>query len=254
MNPVSDELLMAYVDGELDPITRQEIERLMADDPVIARIVDRHRRLRERLQLAHRNVLEEPVPDRFKAILAPAPAPASASPAATQRLVLPRPATDRTSGRSMSLRGWGMLAASLLLGIVVGLIVPRDLDQPYEPVATGLAARGALDRALTEQLAADGARSGIEVGFSFVDHNGAYCRTFQIRERTPIAGLACRENASWNLKVLAPAAAATGELRTAAAMPLAVLKTADALIAGEALGSDAEARARAASWESGHSR
>lgn len=253
MNPVSDELLTAYADGELDPITRQEIERLMADDPAIARIVDRHRRLRERLQLAHRNVLEEPVPDRFKAILAPASASVSA-PAATRRSLLRWPATDRTSGRSMSVRGWGMLAASLLLGIVVGLIVPRDLDQPYEPVATGLAARGALDRALTEQLAADAARSGIEVGFSFVDHDGAYCRTFQIREQTPIAGLACRENASWSLKVLAPAAADKGELRTAAAMPLAVLKTADALIAGEALGSDAEARARAAFWERERSR
>lgn len=240
MNPVSEELLMAYADGQLDEITRREIERLMAEDPAIAGIVDRHRRLRERLQLAHRQLLEESVPDRFKAILAP-PAPTGS--------VLPWPATSGPPRRSVPLRHWGMLAASLLLGILVGLIVPRDADQPYESVTTGLAARGELDRALTEQLAGDSGRAGVEIGFSFVDHGGAYCRTFRIQQRTQVAGLACRENATWGLKVLAPAAADTGELRPAAAMPLAVLKTVDALIAGEALGRDAEAWARASAWE-----
>ena len=39
----SDEMLMAYADGELDLVARAEIEAAMAKDPAVARAVERHR-------------------------------------------------------------------------------------------------------------------------------------------------------------------------------------------------------------------
>ena len=48
--------------------------------------------------------------------------------------------------------------------------------------------------------------------------------------------------------MLAPATAADGELRTASALPIAVLQAMDSAIEGEPLDAAAEAAAREAGW------
>ena len=62
---ISDETLMAYVDGELDVAGRASVEAAMQQDPGIGKRIARHRALREKLQGAFSAVLEEPVPDRL---------------------------------------------------------------------------------------------------------------------------------------------------------------------------------------------
>ena len=66
----SDEMLMAYADGELDLVARAEIEAAMAKDPAVARAVERHRALAGKIRTAYDGVLEEPVPAELAALVA----------------------------------------------------------------------------------------------------------------------------------------------------------------------------------------
>ncbi len=74
---ISDEQLMAYVDGELDADARAQIEAAMVSDAELARRVARQQRLREKLRAAFDEVLREPVPDRLLAAARNAPGAAS---------------------------------------------------------------------------------------------------------------------------------------------------------------------------------
>lgn len=231
-----DEILMAYVDGELDPATRAAVEAAMASDPALARAVERQRALGARLRAAYDDVVQEPVPDRLAALLA---APVAAP---VVQLDARRPA------RRFTLPAWAAMAASLVAGVFVGMLVLRVPAAPFAELDGALVARGALATALDRQLAAEAASGAVRVGLSFRGRTGAYCRTFSLERDSALAGLACHEAGEWRLKVLSEAQVAAGELRAAAAMPPAVLRAVDAEIDGEPLDATAEAAARAAGW------
>ncbi len=241
MNRFSDEMLMAYADGELDLVARAEIEAAIARDPEVARAVERHRAVAARVRSAYDGVLEESVPERLAALVA---APDSAPVA---DLAARREATRIAIGR-WRLPPWVALAASVALGLFVGMLVMREPAAPYEEVNGAFVARGALDAALTSELASLPDKSGVAIGISFRDHDGDYCRTFHMHREASVSGLACRQGDAWKLQVLAAAPEHAGELRPAAAMPLAVLHAVDAAIEGEPLDAGAEAKARDAGW------
>src|SRR5882724_5548232 len=64
---LSDDILMAYADGELDPKTRAQVEDAMAADPRIAGRVAAHKALRDTVRTELNKVLEETVPERLVA-------------------------------------------------------------------------------------------------------------------------------------------------------------------------------------------
>ena len=225
----SDEMLMAYADGELDLVARAEIEAAMARDPKVAEAVERHRALAAKLRPAYDAVLKEPVPDRLAELVAAPGGPAMS----VGRWRLPQ---------------WAALAASVVVGLFVGMLLTRGADTPYEETATGLVARGELDEALTSQLASADDDAGVRIGISFRDREGDYCRTFHMHREAPVAGLACRSGDEWRLQVLATAPAHEGELRPAAAMPMAVLHAVDAAIDGNPLNAASERAARDKGW------
>jgi len=66
----SDEMLMAYADGELDLVSRAEIEAAMAADPDLRRAVERHRALAARVKSAYQGVLDEPLPAKLASLTA----------------------------------------------------------------------------------------------------------------------------------------------------------------------------------------
>jgi hypothetical protein len=230
----TDEMLMAYADGELDLVARAEIEAVMAKDPAVARAVERHRALAARVRSAYDGVLEEPVPERLATIVSDEDA---------------APVDDLARGRAAwRLPPWTAVAASLLLGLFVGLVLVGDPQAPYEELESGLAARGELEHALTNRLASTVTESNVRIGITFRDRGGAYCRTFHMQREAPLAGLACRSGEDWQIRVLAAARAHQGELRPAAAMPIIVLHAVDAAIDGDPLDPAAEAAARNAGW------
>jgi len=237
----SDEMLMAYADGELDLVTRAEIESAMAADPELARAVERHRALAARLRAGYDGVLAEPVPERLAALVA--------RPAAVPVADLAAKRAERPGARGRArLPQWAALAASVIVGVVVGVLLTRSPRPPYEDAGGALVARGALDAALSDQLAATSGESGVAIGITFRDRDGRFCRTFYMHRNAPVAGLACRGTQRWAIEVLAAAPPLQGELRPATAMPLPVLHVVDARMAGEPLDAAAEAAARNAGW------
>ncbi len=141
------------------------------------------------------------------------------------------------------------MAAAVALGLFVGMFVMRGPEAPYADSKAGLVARGELDLALTQQLAGSLGTGSPSMGISFRDRTGRYCRTFQMQQEAPLAGLACRTGEDWKLEVLAAATPQEGELRGAASMPMAVLRAVDASIEGEPFDVPTEIAARDAGWK-----
>lgn len=236
-----DETLMAYVDGELDAVARTAIEVALAADPVLAKRVAQHRALRSRLHDAFDPVLEEPVPERLLATARGTQASARFGGVVALRRI----GRARWSWPQLS-----ALAATLVLGTLVGLSLLRTAA-PLVTRDGAVLAGGTLARALSEQLAStQPADAPVQIGVSFRSHSGDYCRTFVLRDKSVLAGLACHEHGTWRMAALAAGEShETAGYRTAAsALPPAVAGTLDAMIAGEPFDARVEAEARDRNW------
>ncbi len=237
----SDEMLMAYADGELDLVARAEIEAAMAKDPAVARAVERHRLLAGKIHTAYDGVLEETIPADLAALVA------DPEDARVVELASARAARRIAVGR-WQLPAWTAIAASMLVGLFVGLLLFRGAPGPYEETDRGLIARGELAEGLATELASAPGRSNVRIGVSFRNRAGDFCRSFIYQRESPLAGLACHSGEDWKIRVLAETPASSGELRAAASMPMAVLQAVDVSIAGQALDAAAEEKAREAGW------
>jgi hypothetical protein len=239
----SDETLMAYADGELDAATRAQIEAALAGDAELAQRIARQRQLRARLQAAFDPVLDEPLPPRLLESAQRFPGAGRAD-----NVVPPR----RTPAPRWSWSQWGAMAASLLLGALAAGLLLAPTDGPIITRHGEMLAGGTLARALTAQLASgQPADAPVQIGVSFRARSGLYCRSFMLRDKTALAGLACRDQGAWRVQMLAAAAAppGTGAYRSAgSAMPPQLAQAIDGLIAGEPLDAQAEAAARERGW------
>lgn len=241
----SDQTLSAYVDGELDAATRAVLEAAMATEPQLAERIARQRALRERVREAFAPVLTEPLPDRLLASVRGAPAGTRAGNViALQARSRPR----------WSWPHWGAIAASLIVGVLLGplLLRPSAPQVSLETSSGRVLAGGVLARALSQQLAsAQPGSAPVAIGVSFRARSGGYCRTFVLHGTQPLAGLACREGPAWAVMALAQSEAqgsGGGYSQAGSALPPAVSRTLDELIVGEPLDAAGEAAARAHGW------
>lgn len=247
---IDDGRLMAYVDGELDAALAARVEAAIAADPALAERVERHRALRARLGDAYARVLDEPVPERLRAVLGTASTGAAPQ---VSSLHLAPTSSRRTRPR-WSAREWTAMAASLLLGVLLarGLPLPQqEASSDSALVDAAMRARGGLAQALDQALAGEPAAARVAVGLSFRARDGGYCRSFRIADARPLAGLACRgDGDTWRVTTLAEAGPAAGDgLRQAStALPASVLADVDARIEGDPLDAGQERAARDARW------
>jgi hypothetical protein len=277
---ISDEILMAYADGELDSAARSEVEAAMREDPEIARRVAAHRLLRQRVQAAYAAELEQEVPERLLAMVpdagGSAAKTANASWSKTAKAALPA-AADVASSKVVNIgdaraaleqrtaprarppptppqwRTLGGIAASVIAGVGLGFFMWGRTQSPLVQGANGaLVARGQLAQALSTQLAAEQPQnSAVHIGLSFLAKSGDYCRTFALSGAVSPAGVACRHGAEWQVDTVAAGAADAGrsDYRTAGSpMSAAILKSVEAQIAGEPLDQAAERAARQRGW------
>lgn len=236
----TDDMLMAYVDGELAPDDAARVEGAMAADPDVAASVAAARDLRARLREAFDPMLDEPVPSRLLKI-------ASERPVSAGPTVLAPSAPTR---RRWALPEWTALAAALVLGIAVSQLALRPAAGPFDASGGGLLAGGELAESLESRLAADPGGS-VQVGLSFRSHDGNYCRSFRLEGDRDLAGLACRDaRGDWQVPVLLSSdPAPRGDLRQAAsALPAALLREVESRMAGEPLDAGQERAARDAGW------
>lgn len=241
----SDETLMAYADGELDPATRSAVERAIRADPTLAAKVRQHTAMRSNVFAAFAPIADEPVPPRLTA--------ATRSGKVIQLNTARAARTEATQEkRRWSWAEWGGIAAALIVGVLAGGAGVIGLqEQPPLAATSGgaLLAQGDLAEALSTQLAgvtAQGAQ--VKIGVSFEAKDGGYCRTFMMGAS---AGLACQNGAEWKVPVMAQAAqGAAGEYRQAGSeMPPMVLDAIDERIVGQTLDATAEEAARARGWK-----
>ena len=165
------------------------------------------------------------------------------------------PAPEAATRRHWRWQEWSAVAATLVVGVLIGPYVMRA-SQPLPFMSAGgrVVATGALERALMAQPS--GATSPQDgrtaVGLSFRTNTGEYCRTFAMNPGP--AGLACREWGEWVVEVLArnPRArqgnGADAYRQTGTAFPEVIREAVEARMAGGPLSAEEEAAQAARGW------
>jgi hypothetical protein len=233
---IDPEMLMAYVDGELDPIAAKRVERAAEADPALAEEIARHRRMRAQLRSAFDPVATTAPPETLVAML-------RASGKVTDIAAAP-------AKRDRSLPRWlpagGAVAAALALGLLVGRGLPQA-GEPFTMRDGTLVARGETAKALDTQLAsAQPAGDNIRIVVTFRGTDGDYCRAFETGAQ---AAIACRREGGWQIQSLRAASGnATTEYRQAGSASAALMAEAQDMMAGEPLDAAGERAAIGAQW------
>jgi len=261
MNPSSeltDDLLRAYVDRQLDAATTARIEAALQTDPVASAFVQREQALRQRLDSAFAPVLAEAVPQRLLDVLKP---PAAVKPAPAPTVIPLAVARQRKAAAARAAAaaatndgqpGWHFSAWPSAIGMAASLLIGLFIGQRLLPAAPGapLVTSAELVQALdTQSAATQPANAPVQLATSFVSQAGRYCRSFRWPHEA-VAGLACHGSGGWQLELLAQAPAQPGgALRQAASpMPAALLQAIDSEIAGPPLDAAAEQLAIQHGW------
>jgi hypothetical protein len=238
----SDAQIHAFVDGELDAQAAARIEADSRMDAALAARIAGQRELKTLLHGEFDPVLAEPVPQRLRDALAQPGANVSVTPIGVARKTSPARAR-------WTVREWGAIAATLLLGVLLGAVAFHTPDGlPLEAQQGGLVARGELDAALSTQLSG-AASTATRIGLSFRAGDGAWCRSFNLREGS--AGLACRRQGRWIVQLLdgSSLAAGTDYRQAASSLSPAMVNAITALGGGDALSAEEEQQQLRAGWD-----
>lgn len=241
---LTDQELMAYADGEMPLMDAKRVEAAMAEDPPLAARVARFRAVRRALHTAYDSVLTEPIPERLRALLGDV---AASEPAPERAPVVDLAAQREKRQPRFGPPAWAAIAASLIVGVLVGRAVLPSGDLIVD---NGRYAGADLTRVLDTRLASDSEnQSGAtRVGLTFRATDGDICRTFSHTARAAsISGLACREGERWAVQ-LAVQGDAQGQFRQAGADASAVLNAMDAMISGEPFDATQERASRDQNW------
>ncbi|WP_433910477.1 anti-sigma factor family protein [Sphingomonas yabuuchiae] len=227
---IEPELLMAYADEALDPLTAKRVERAIAADPSLAEEVARHRRLRARLGAAYAPIADDPVPDQLAAMLK------------TNVVQMPQ-----RQGRPPRVSAAWRSAAAMAACLVVGVLVGRGVHQegPVRATDQGLYAAGSLAKALDDQPS--GTKGPVRIAVSFRAQDNGFCRVFQ---SAGADGIACRDPRGWALRRTMPGSApgAGGGYVQAGSSDAELMAAAQDMMADMPLDAAGEKKAIASDW------
>jgi hypothetical protein len=251
----STETLMAYADGELDAATRADIEAEIPHDPELAEAVAAQLAQRAASEVKLQNTLDSALNEAlpaglFDAVERQPEQNTTVDLTATQAIRAEKATQAATTVWSWS--QWSAIAASSLLGVLVGWLIPTSNDDPFVEENGRVLARGPLDSALTQQSGGIIDReTGLQIGVSYLAKNGDYCRTFTLKDEQVLAGLACRRDAQWMIDALTrtKADASSAYRMAGASVPALILGLVEDTIAGDPLDAEQEIEARERGWE-----
>jgi hypothetical protein len=221
----------AWLDGELAEPQASLMAARVAANPELAVFAEQHRALSARLSAAFAPIGAAPVPQRFTEAIRP------------QAQVIDF-ATERNRRQRWSLAGLAA-AASLTLGLALGVTLPRDGRGSFVSKGDQLAASGSLAGALDRQLASAGERDGIRIGLSFKDQSGRLCRSFTAAAQS---GLACRAGEAWAIEGLVAGQSRSPDYRMASGVDPVLGELIDSRISGEPLDPVSESKAVQQGW------
>jgi hypothetical protein len=246
---ITDEMLVAFADGEADEATIEAVAQALEADEALAERLDLFVTTRQILKTELDPVAREAVPDRLTRFVMSSAQNAEIAPAAPIAAA-PRPP-----------RRWAALPmAAALAGIVAGgLGYWAGATRPEQ--AGAIAALAAADAELSRALASapDGERRGwraaghageIELRQSWRTERG-FCRSFGLSEgkASGWGGLACRQDAGWRTQVVvAEPRAEDGAFRPASGSGGAIDAVLDGASAGDALDAAAVREQIAKGW------
>jgi hypothetical protein len=189
---LNDELLCAYMDGELDADMRARVEQAMVDDAGARVRLERMRVADERLKAEIPLSALQPNDPLSARILDGKPLPGASRP---------------------SLR-WGAVVTALAAGIggvIVGFMLARSQRAPEAPVVAAVPAPSlsgassntfllaALDSGESGKAIRQAGRSA-QIILTFESDDGQYCRAFRSHEANAAAeGVACRDDGQWQI-------------------------------------------------------
>lgn len=255
---ITNEMLSAYIDGELAPQEMERVREAIAADELLAARLRQFRRVDRLLTEFSSAIDAQPVPPAVLALLNPPGADADAAGSAAPRAVV-LPLTRRPLHRGA---GALALAAGLVLAVAIVLqFNARDGAQTgfEELVRTGAVVPSsplhhALEDVRSDETYALASGAGLEITpvLSFVSTRQEYCREFRVDAAARAArGVACRRDDRWEtLKVVAAEARGSdAHYATATAkMDEDFDAFVDGLVADAPLGADAEARVLQSGW------
>lgn len=280
MAKISDETLMAYVDGELSPTETAAIDARLATDPALQTRLEPFAATRRKLAEAFDPILSDPVPESLIAAIRNAPAPIAAKahrPASTLstggiRRILDAFAATLFPG-GLPLATAASVALLVSAGAMGGWLAGQSQTSPaaeadlIAAAGGGLAAAGQLAAALESApslspaaLQAQMQTAAVMPLNTFRTKASGLCREYRIHAaagKPDHAGLACRtEEGTWRVAVHVetPKQEANGapgaSYGTASGSPgnPAVDAVIDTLIAGDVLGPDEERTLRENGW------
>lgn len=246
----SDDLLIAYINGELAEPARAAVERAMRADPVLAARIAQHRVERQGRGQRSFGVSANGHDGAGQAQRSVPPCGAKVVHLNSLRpgRTVPPP---QIAYSNWCRRHWIAVGAALLAGAALGAFGWRSLGPDaglaiLDHDSGALVARGPLVAALGGQLASPGpSDSGVRIGVTFVAKDGGYCRSFVV---DTTAGLACLRGGRWTVPVLAQDASGAAWI-DGNAPPPAVREAIDARIAGTVLDPVAERAAQQRGWQ-----
>ncbi len=211
----SDETLMRFADGELDPETTAEIERAMEIDDELVTRVALFLETRAAARTALKPLLDEPVPAELTQAIEALVARKKAS---DQHAASVLPFRRRAANDPAAARRWFTPIAASLAAILGGL-GGYWLAQSEEPASAGLHVAGINGSTLNEALATvvsgeerqlAGSNQRFRAIATFRDNTQTLCREFEIDSpnRSTVVSVACRSGAQWRVTF---AVAATGD-------------------------------------------
>lgn len=228
---ISEEMLAAYADGELDEISAARVERALGEDPVLADRLEAMLSLKSVLAAHYGPVLTQPLPERLTAPIADA--------AKVVDLAAERAARQRWSERPALRYGGGAIAAAMAL--VLLFTVNRQTAGSNDLAGPQLVA--ALDGQTSGMVGPEGTK----VLLSSRDKTGTLCRGYADKAAS---GIACREGQGWTVRFRGAADAnAQGDYRQAGSGDAAVMAAAQDMASGDALDAVQEAQAIADGWK-----
>ncbi len=281
MAKVTDEMLMAYADGALNPLARAKVEAFLQSHPEARRSVGMFRATGAPLSALYGQPIEEPVPAYLKDFVLNYPLK-TGSPEA-------QPLKERPSGwlqgvgvgtrgfaanlvewlqAPASARRWQLAVASTaFLALVLGAAaLLHDDSGPIDLVAFNdgrIYASGPLSDVLDKELSGHEARIGgvrgeavtMRANLTFKSKQNSYCRQYEVATPSDggFAGLGCRGiDGKWVVEAYLPKgkSAKSGGIKTASGADSAALDgIVDRMIDGIVFGAAEETSAIRNGWK-----
>lgn len=199
MTTVTDEMMMAWLDGEMTPEQRDQFEANIAASPELGLKVARLSRMERMLAPAYADTLKAPIPARFDAILSRPRASAWSLEGLRSKF-----------GGLLDVRPLGMAAAALVVGVVAGGLMLTSPQTPgFETNSDGsMIANNAMAISLASIQSGEAtSQQAVRIKLTVVDESGQFCRQF---ETSGASGLACLQGDKWKVDTLSPHKAAGG--------------------------------------------